>query len=137
MMNKKRTISIKDPRLQRIRNSLRYIILEAATEEISRMMNERREIVKKLQNNSENKGLYEKKLELIDKIDKLRTAWDKSICVCPICGSRVNDMTFNPASKSWYCVKCYQEHHEFYVVKARQGEIWKNGGGRSSTEWFP
>ncbi len=136
-MNKKRTISIKDPRLQRIRNSLRYIILEATTKEISRMMKERREIFKKLQNNSKIKGLYEKKLELIDNIDKLRTARDKSICVCPICGSRTSDMTFNPANESWFCVKCYQERHEFYIKRARQGEIWKDGGGRSSTTWFP
>ena len=46
-------------------------------------------------------------------------------------------MTFNPADKSWFCVKCYQERHEFYIERARQGEIWKDGGGRPSTEWFP
>ncbi len=129
MMNKKRTISIKDPRLQRIRNSLRYIILEAATEEISRMIRE---------NSKLDLDHDEEKIKILsDKADKLRTARKKSICVCPICGSRTSDMTFNLASKSWYCVKCYQEYHEFYVVKARQGEIWKDGGGRPSTKWFP
>ncbi len=128
-MNKKRTISIKNPRLQRIRNSLRYIILEAATEEISRLIRERRKL--NLDHDKERFRI------LTDKTDKLRTARDKSICVCSICGSRTSDMTFNLDAESWYCVKCYQERHEFYIEKARQGEIWKDGAGRPSTTWFP
>ena len=126
-MNKKRTISIKDPRLQRIRNSLRYIISEAVIKERGDLIREK----------SETSIDDPRRPILADKRDKLDTAWEKSTCVCPICHSRTSDMTFNPADEYWVCVKCYQEHHEFYVTRARQGEIWKDGGGRPSTEWFP
>ncbi len=127
MMNKKRTISIKDPRLQRIRNSLRYIISEATIKETGELVRE------KSKTNIDDP----RRPILANKRDKLDTAWKKSICVCPTCGSRTNDMTFNPANESWFCVKCYQERHDFYIEKARQGEIWKDGGGRPSTGWFP
>ncbi len=129
MMNKKRTISIKDTRLQRIRNSLRYIISEAAIKKSGELIRE---------NSKLNLDDHREQIKILsDKRNKLDTAWDKSICVCPICGSRTSDMTFNPDAESWYCVKCYQERHEFYITRARQGEIWKDGGGRPSTKWFP
>ncbi len=129
MMNKKRTISIKDPRLQRIRNSLQYIISEA-------IIKERGELIR--ENSKLNLDDHREQIKILsDKRDKLDTAWKKSICVCSICGSRTSDMTFNPDAESWYCVKCYQGRHEFYITRARQGEIWKDGGGRPSTGWFP
>jgi len=59
---------------------------------------------------------------LSDKIDQLFTSWKKSICICPVCGSRTSDMTFNPFDKYWYCTKCYEENHEFF--KSRN-EIYK------------
>ncbi|MFW9879240.1 MAG: hypothetical protein ACFFG0_39680 [Candidatus Thorarchaeota archaeon] len=51
---------------------------------------------------------------LSDKIDQLDTFWKKSIFVCPVCGSRTSDMTFNPYDEYWYCTKCYGENQEFY-----------------------
>ncbi len=124
---KKRTITIKDPRLQRIRNSFRYIISEAASAERGKLIEEKSET-----------DINDPKLQvLIDESGKLNSAWEKSICVCSICGSRTSDMTRNPEGGSWYCVKCYQEHHDFYVKRAKQGEIWKDGAGRASTGWFP
>ncbi len=127
MKYKKRTITIKDPRLQRIRNSLRYIISEASISESGRLV----------QKKSKTSIDDSERPVLTDKIDKLDAAWEKSICVCSICGSRTSDMTRNPEGGSWYCVKCYQEHHDFYVKRAKQGEIWKDGAGRASTGWFP
>ncbi|KKM67324.1 hypothetical protein LCGC14_1472250 [marine sediment metagenome] len=129
MKYKKRTITVKDPRLQRIRNSLRYIISETAIAESRKLIREESRL--SLDHDKERISV------LSDKIDKLDAAWKKSICTCSICGSRTSDMTRNPEGGSWYCVKCYQEHHDFYIEKARQGEIWKNGGGRASTGWFP
>lgn len=110
-MNKKRTITIKDPRLQRIRNSLRYIISEAASAERGKLIREESGL--NLDHDKERIRV------LSDKIDKLHTAWNKSICVCPTCGSRTSDMTRNPTGGFWFCVKYYQEHHDFYIEKAR------------------
>ena len=127
MKYKKRTITIKDHRLQRIRNSFRYIISEAVSAERRRLIQEKSET-----------SIDDPKLRVLaDEVDKLYTAWDKSICICPTCGSRTSDMTRNPAGGSWFCVKCYQEHHDFYIERAMQGEVWKDGGGRVSTGWFP
>ena len=74
---------------------------------------------------------------LSDKRDKLDTAWKKSICMCPSCGSRTSDMTFNPNGEHWFCATCYQKYHDFYKKRARVGEIWSDGNGEPSTEWYP
>jgi hypothetical protein len=97
IVKKKKTIVIKNPKLRKARNNLRYIISEAV---ISKWV--------ELDQNGE------KIRSLADKRDKLDTAWKKSICVCPVCGSRTSDMTFNPYDKYWYCVKCYGENQGFF-----------------------
>ena len=81
----------------------------------------------------------EKRKILSDKQSKLRTAWDKSICSCDLCGSRTSDMTFNPSSKGWFCVKCYEKARRFYKRKAKEGELWhgEDYPHTPSTEWWP
>lgn len=54
---------------------------------------------------------------LVDMIDSLNTAWKKSICVCPVCGSQTSDMTYNPVEEKWFCVRCYKENQAFYVKR--------------------
>jgi len=77
--------------------------------------------------------------ELLDKQDKLATAWNKSLCVCSLCGSRTSDMTFNTDSKGWFYVKCYEKARRFYKRKAKEGEIWfgEDFHKTPSTEWWP
>lgn len=116
-MKKKRTISITNPKLRRFRDSLRGIVSKVVIEEIGNTIKQKGEIIKELQQNSENNILYKKKLELINKRDKLDTAWKNSICVCPVCGSRTSDMTFNPHLKAWFCVDCYEKNRQFYIKR--------------------
>ena len=173
-VKKKRTISIKNPKLRKIRNSLREIISQAQTMEIKKIQEESSKIIEKFKVDQEteemtqfreitgefsfwmgdytenfknwlkernidlgtvemnhkkkieqfeanpvNKELNEIEIKLSDKRDKLDYAWSNSICICPVCGSRTSDMTFNPYLKAWFCVDCYEKNRDFYV---RRGE---------------
>ena len=119
MMKKKRTISITNPKLRKIRNSLREIISKATIDELGRIIQENTKKSKKYvdSNYSEKWGIEVKKLS--DRRDKVDTALDNSICICPVCKSRTSDMTFNPYLKAWFCVECYEKNRDFYV---RRGE---------------
>lgn len=110
-VKKKRTISIKDFRIRKLRDSLRYILSEALISETGKLVREKA----KTDIDDRSRPI------LADKIDKLNTSWKKSICVCPVCGSRTSDMTFNPYDEYWYCTKCYEENHEFYK---KRGETY-------------
>lgn len=111
-VNQKRTISINNPKLKIIRNALRFIISEAVMTKRSSLLDEKIQV-----------DIYDERNKILaDKIDKLYTSWNKSICVCPTCGSRTKDMTFNPWDKYWYCTKCYEENHNFH--KSRN-EVYK------------
>jgi hypothetical protein len=133
-MKKKRTISVQHPQLVKFRNALREIISTAEGVEYRRLLNEGRGLRPTVSNAD-----AEKRGELSDKQHKLEAAWNKSLCVCSLCGSRTSDMTFNPYMKEWFCAKCYEEHHEFYIAKAREGQIWnsENYAHTPSTEWWP
>ena len=97
---------IENPKLKKIRDNLRYIISEA-------VISKRGELIRKEAGLNLNQDKDQIRF-LSDKIDKLYTSWKKSICVCPVCGSRTSDMTFNPHDEYWYCTKCYGQNQEFY-----------------------
>lgn len=104
IVKRKKTIVIKNPKLKKVRDNLRYVLSEALIAETGKLVREKA----KTDINDKNRPL------LADKRDKLDTAWKKSICVCPLCGSRTSDMTYNPYDNYWYCVKCYGENQEFF-----------------------
>jgi len=133
-MKKKRTISISHPQLVRFRNALREVISTAELVEEERLLDEENGLDHIY---SETDGKQVK--ELLDKQDKLATAWNKSLCVCSLCGSRTSNMTFNPYMEEWFCVDCYEKNQEFYKTEARNGQIWnsENYTRTPSTEWWP
>lgn len=116
----KRTITIKDPRLRKIRNSLREIIglwkrsvvlsLQAFREEIS--YDENGEFRSNLSGEE-----IEKLRKLNDKIEFINTVYSNSICKCHRCPRIDQDMTYNPRNGAWYCVKCYEEMHRWTAKK--------------------
>jgi len=104
-MDKKRKMEIKHPQLRKIRDALRKAIVDATYDRLSEIMDEQ--------------GKYpveekEKLIPLVRKEQALRRALKASICICPICNSQTSDMIHNPHNKSWYCLDCYQELHEWY-----------------------
>ncbi|MBD3214548.1 MAG: hypothetical protein GF311_18200 [Candidatus Lokiarchaeota archaeon] len=103
-MNKKKKLEIKHPHLRKIRDTLRYVIVEETYERLSNLISEQRKY------SIEEK---EKLIPLVREEQALRRALDASVCICTICKSQASDMIYNPQLKKWYCVNCY-EHNQYY-----------------------
>jgi len=133
-MNKKRMISLRHPQLVKFRNALREAISIAKHVEYKRLL-DGQDGWEPTESDSDMKKMK----ILSDKQHELESAMDKSICVCPLCGSRTSDMTFNPYIEGCFCVTCYQKNQEFYKTEARKGQIWnsENYARTPSTKWWP
>ena len=98
-MKKQKTIAIKNTRLRKVRNNLRIILIKAVSEQ-SKL------ILKKCRN---------KKPSEIPKIlrerQELWSTLDRSICICPVCNKKDQDMTYFPPHGTWYCVCCFNRFH--------------------------
>jgi hypothetical protein len=105
-MEKKRTLIVKHPRLKFIRDTLRQVIVSATYKEICRLLDE--------QMGYDVSKDEDKLIPLVRERQALQRALDASTCICPACGSKTSDMIFNTVDKSWYCISCYEERHEFY-----------------------
>ncbi len=107
-MKRAKTIIIKDPKLRKIRDNLRKIlILECVDreEKISARM-------RKLQINKDGSLRLLTVMEKgeVSKLDvelrKYMFFMRKSICFCRMCHSANKDMSYNLKFKEWYCVDC-------------------------------
>jgi hypothetical protein len=104
-MKKHKIIRIKNPKLINLRNSIRYILVNAVFDEVDKLIEEGKKF------NNWNELSESKKSECIKlenkkrELDKLR---QRSICQCT-CGSSKRDMVYYPPYNAWYCVKCYEE----------------------------
>ncbi|KKK42876.1 hypothetical protein LCGC14_1101390 [marine sediment metagenome] len=97
-MKRKRVIRIKDPHLQKIRNNLRGLILDAASEKMSQL--------RELDTYYEHLGEKEKAHEVTKEVQEILVALKKSICMCEVCGTTKEDMIYVPKYKSWFCIAC-------------------------------
>lgn len=118
-MNKKKTIALKDPRLQAIRNSLREVINQT-------VLKERRELFEsmKKQDRGSTDG-YKRYWDLYAERSVLKSYLRNSIIECPACFAIDRDMRYNPYDKAWYCVDCYKLIGDMYhvtMVKKAKGE---------------
>ena len=132
-MREKRTISVRHPQLVRFRNALRGALSAAELIELKRLR-EKESGLDHIYSETDRKRVR----DLSNNRSKLETAWNKSLCMCPLCGSRTSDMTFNPHMEKWFCVDCYEKNQEFYKAEARKGQIWnsENYACTPSTEWW-
>ncbi len=109
-MKNGRTISIKDPKLQRIRNNLRLIILKECGKRQMEISDRKHDV------NHDKDGNYVRTTEEGSKIlQELTTKWWEierplraSIVQCLGCNKHKKDMTFHRKSHTWYCVQCYK-----------------------------
>jgi len=109
-MKNGRTISIKNPKLQKIRNNLRLIILKECSKRKMEIMDEEDDLT------HDQNGNYVKASEETSKILQNLTNkyWDierplrASIVKCPICSKHNKDMTYHKKSKTWFCVEHYK-----------------------------
>ncbi len=100
-MDKKRRLEIKHPHLRKIRNSLRYVIVEETYRRLDKLR---------------------KKQEPYDKVQSLQRALNASICKCSKCASTTSDMIHNPYDKNWYCVDCYEKLQYWYKYSPNSTE---------------
>ena len=122
-MKKKRTISIKDPKLRRIRDHFRILLLEAEKAKTIEILSRTSELQKAEgfwnEKSSDYKMLNRKAQELYSQESDLRYAFNNSIIFCPVCRKIDKDMTYNPYCQRWFCVECYKFNQEFEVKHGR------------------
>lgn len=116
-MKKKRTIRIKDPRLRKVRYELRRLLQLAKSEKIKEILYKKREL-KEIEGfwdrgHPNFKRLNKEVQELNSQENDLSYAYNASITFCPICQSADKDMTYNPVSREWFCVECYESNQRF------------------------
>lgn len=111
-MRDRRAIIIKSPRLQRIRNNLRNLIIQASLSQLSRLFDEMEKIgrdstgkyrsVRSMTPDEKKRFrmLQEEQASITDMIDR-------SILKCVACGKADRDMVYNKAYDAWYCTECY------------------------------
>lgn len=102
-MKKKRTVSIKNPRLSKIRNGFRTILLEIAKEQ---WFDYHANVVRK-----GGSRMFDRLKQELDK------TVSNSICECHRCVAADKDMTYNPVDGAWYCVDCYDEMKQWTAKK--------------------
>ena len=105
-MKNGRTISIKDPKLQKIRNNLRLIILKACSKKKSEISDQKHN--KNGNYISPNDDTMKILQDLTDEWWEIERPLRASIVKCASCGKHDRDMTYYRKSCSWYCVHCYK-----------------------------
>lgn len=128
-MKKKRSIVIKDPKLRRIRNNLRKILigtvqgrridLTSGIDAISRDS----EGQLRMNLTPSERAEFKRLKDIRSQINELT---DKSICYCTACKQINKDMTYNPTLEKWYCVECFEEFRDHYYqqkIRKQKGEF--------------
>ncbi|KKK43926.1 hypothetical protein LCGC14_0957690 [marine sediment metagenome] len=111
-MKNGRTISIKDPKLQRMRNSLRLIILKECSKRQMEISD--REYYLTHDKNGNYVRISEETSKILqnlsDKWWEIERPLRASIVKCATCGKHKKDMTYYKKSHTWYCVDCYKKN---------------------------
>ncbi|KKL89290.1 hypothetical protein LCGC14_1916210 [marine sediment metagenome] len=111
-MKNGRTISIKDPKLQRIRNNLRLIILKECAKRQMEISDQKHKLRFDKEGNyiRSDYGTHEIIQGLTDKWWEFERPLRASIIKCATCGKHNKDMTYYKKSRTWYCVDCYKKN---------------------------
>jgi hypothetical protein len=110
-MKNGRTISIKDPRLQKMRNNLRLIILKECSRKQMEISDQEYALTHE---DGSSVRLSEEKIKILqnlsDKWWEIERPLRASIVKCATCGKHNRDMTYYKKSRTWYCVDCYKKN---------------------------
>ncbi|MFX1489568.1 MAG: hypothetical protein ACFFBI_10500 [Promethearchaeota archaeon] len=114
-MKKKRTISITDPSLKKVRNNLRSLWVTASSARKKAISGERLNLsIKSISEELSNKNAKRYK-ELHNDYWEIERPLRASILLCPTCFRSDKDMTYNPILKTWYCTECYAKLKKGYA----------------------
>ena len=105
-MKKKKTIIIKNPRLQKLRYNLRMIIIKEA--------HMRKSMLRKKWKEYWEMGDRERAQDFAIEKQEISRSINNSICICHVCGSTKKNMVYNPELKTWFCIECYGINKSFY-----------------------
>jgi len=126
----KRIISVKNPKLRKIRNEMREVLLQARDAELDKITYEM-ELMEfdKDDNRITIDDLTPSQLERFRELQHLknenREIGRKSICMCYNCGKPDQDMFYNYPYRAWFCVECVKflkKGHAKMKVKKAHGE---------------
>ena len=114
-MRDKQAIIIKNPRLQKIRNGLRDILLEAVLAKSKSFRNQMQNLKKSPDGTRRSiRDLSPDEVKQYrdyqEQQSELRMLSQRSICMCVSCGKGDRDMVYNKAYDAWYCTECYGLH---------------------------
>lgn len=130
-MRDRRAIIIKNPKLQKVRNNLRIILMKAVTQKLIEFLHERKkievttdEVYKSIRDLSPDE--LKRFRHLQDQENILSDFANRSICTCMTCGSPDRDMVYNKAYDAWYCTECYGMERDYakelHQKRAKTGE---------------
>ncbi|MFX0037551.1 MAG: hypothetical protein ACFE9I_18165 [Candidatus Hermodarchaeota archaeon] len=122
-MKKKSTISIKDPRLRKVRYELRRLLQLVESAKVHEILDIKEELLKTEGFWDRNHPNFERVHKEIQRLNsqenELSYAFNCSIAWCPVCQSADKDMTYNPVSKEWLCIDCYVSNQKFYASRGQ------------------
>ncbi len=105
MLEKKRVVLVKSPKLRKIRSNFRRIILLESKKRLKDLLDKEAEL---LHREASRTSSYNEILRSINKQkNALRIDLRNSIVVCD-CGDIEGDRVFNPRDKIWYCLECFE-----------------------------
>lgn len=109
-MKNGRTISIEDPKLQKIRNDLRLIILKECAKRQMEISDQEHDL--KHEKNGKYIKISDETSEILQQLNdkwwEIERPLRASIVKCPGCNKHNKDMTYHRKSRTWYCVQCYE-----------------------------
>ena len=114
IMKKARTIIIRNPKLRKIRNNLRKILILENVARGEKISAREREISldKDGKLRSLTTGELREASRLFRESSKYSTSLRDSICFCELCLSTDKDMSYIPRFRRWFCVDCSKELEE-------------------------
>ena len=109
--NKEIIVKIKNPRLIKIRNNLRTLLMEIYLDKMNELHKLGREAL-----NSENLRLKsgESHVDIHRNEQKLRRVLNESIIICPNCQSSEKDMVKTKVKRQWVCIDCYNLYKNMF-----------------------
>jgi len=111
-MKNGRTISIKDPRLQKIRNNIRLLILNECSRRRSEISDREHDLTHDKDGNLRIFSADSEILQnLTDKWWDIESPLRASVVNCAGCNNHDKDVTYHRKSRSWFCVRCYKERY--------------------------
>ena len=127
-MKDKRVIQIQDPRLQKIRNEFRKLLLAWKNDLIRKLEEQRRAL------NIDPDGkliidmdeaTLKKFYALQDTVANIKAFARQSILRCHTCGRTDKDMQYNKGAREWFCPDCIEKHKKMrniLIAKKGRGE---------------